>query len=114
MVSYKPLEPSNGVLTSKALVIPHSFISDSSVLKTWGNPLSLPNLFLARENRIPSSTAQQEQFPLSSPEPELLKVLDLSVRIQFMKLPAHDYLMGSGQHKASNHIYSSSLYDYLK
>lgn len=77
MASYKHLESSNGILASKALAILHSFISDSSVLKTWGNPLSSSYLFLAHESRIPSSVARQEQLLLPSPEPKPLKALDL-------------------------------------
>lgn len=96
--SYKPLESSNGILAPEALALLHSFISDSSVLKTWGNPLSLSNLFLAHKSWTPSSPARQQQFPLSS-EPKLLKALDLSVRKQFMKRPAQDYLMGSSRRK---------------
>lgn len=96
---YKPLESSNGILAPGALVLLHSFISDSSVLKTWGNPLSLPNLFLAHKSQTPSSPAQQQQFLLSSPESKLLKALDLSVRKQFTKRPAQDYLMGSSRRK---------------
>lgn len=97
--SYEPLEPSNGILAPKALTLLYSFISDSSVLKTWGNPLSLSNLSLAHKSRTVSSAARQQQFLLSSPEPKLLKALDLSVRKQSTKCPAQDYLMGSSRHK---------------
>lgn len=99
MDSYKHLQSSNGILAFKTLAILHSLISDFTGLKTWGNLLSSSHLFLARESWIPSSVAQQEKFLLSSPEPKLLKALDLSVRTQFMKLPAQDYLMGSSQCK---------------
>lgn len=47
--SYKCLESSNGLVASRAVATVQSFISDSLGLKTWGNLLSLYNLFPAYE-----------------------------------------------------------------
>lgn len=47
--SYKCLESSNGLVASRTVATLQSFISDSLGLKTWGNPLSLSNLFPAHE-----------------------------------------------------------------
>lgn len=47
--SNKRLDSSNGLAASRAVATLQSFISDSLGLKTWGNPLSLSNIFPAQE-----------------------------------------------------------------